>query len=40
MLCDPETADTSLKTNKQKSMGPFVNVSYHKLYFKWNISSA
>lgn len=30
MISDPETADASLKKNKQKSMVPFVNVSYHK----------
>lgn len=37
MLSNSETADTSLKTNKLKqikSMGQFVNVSYHKLYSK------
>lgn len=30
MITDPETADTSVKKNKQKSMVPFVNVSYLK----------
>lgn len=40
MLCNPEIADTPLKTNKQQLMDLFVNTSYHKLYFKGNVSSA
>lgn len=32
-----KTADTPLKTNKQQLMDPFVNTSYHKLYFKGNV---